>query len=177
MRHNRAGRCVDPDWGHDLPGPFDLAGRYFWALAIGMSFLNAAILKARSVRHVERDPALQPGYDTLIRGYLTWMNIPWVVMGLGVLVGGVPSVWQFFQPRDGNPFVLAWFASVFALWVVSADWIFRRGGAELIATHPGVLSYNVSSSCVVKFFWVMCLIGGVAGFTMMWTQKIPLPMP
>src|SRR5437867_2948756 len=88
---------------------FEIMSRYFWAIAIFVTCVNVVSLKRRSRRHIEANPELAKGYATLIRGYLLWMNIPWVVMGLGCTIGGIPAVWYFFRPRDGNPYVLAWF--------------------------------------------------------------------
>ncbi|MGD9366823.1 MAG: hypothetical protein PVH87_14070 [Desulfobacteraceae bacterium] len=72
-----------------------------------------------------------------------WMNIPWIVMGFGCTVGGVPSVWHYFRPSDGNPFVLAWFGSVFFLWIAGTIWLFFQNGAETLAKHPGAIEFRI----------------------------------
>lgn len=154
---------------------FEIMTRYFWAVAILVTGVNVAILKARSTRHIQANPELADGYATLIRGYLIWMNIPWIVMGIGCTVGGVPTVMHYFRPQDGDPYVLAWFASVFLLWIAGTYWLLFRGGAEMLVKHPGAFRTNISSPTVVKLLWFACLAGGVFGVIMMWTQDIPLP--
>ena len=109
---------------------FETMTRYFWVVAIIVTGINVAILKARSIRHIKANPELSDGYATILRGYLIWMNIPWIVMGIGCTVGGVPTGLHYFRPQDGNPYVLAWFASVFMLWIAGTYWLLFRGGAE-----------------------------------------------
>ncbi len=154
---------------------FEFASRYFWAAAIVMTAVNVAILKVRSTRYIQEDPERAEGYAVLFRGYLIWMSLPWVVMGIGCTFGGVRTVWRYLRPQDGDPYVLAWFASVFAVWIVVTCWLLFRGGAEMLIRHPGVLNVKTSNPTVVKLFWFVCLAGGVAGVIIMWTLNIPLP--
>jgi len=154
--------------------PFVIMTKWFWAVCILVMFLNAGIFKFRAKRHIQENPDLADGYRTIIRGWLIYGNIPWIVMGLGSLVGGVPSIDHFFRPRDGNPFVLAFFASVFQLWILSTYWIFFRRGAEMLVDHPGIFNVDFKSPIMVKLFWLLCLAGGIAGVTMMFIQDIPI---
>ena len=163
---------------------FEIMSRYFWIVAIVVTGVNVAVFKARSARYVHAKPELAEGYATLIRGYLIWMNVPWVVMGFGCTVGGIPTVWHYFRPQDGNPYVLAWFASVFLLWIAGTYWLFLKGGAETLVKHPGAIhvhapftkSRDISSSLAIKLLWCACLLGGILGVAMMWSQDIPLPI-
>ncbi len=152
-----------------------LMSRYFWAFAIAVSCINVVIFKVRSTRHIQANPELAEGYATLLRGYLFWMNLPWILMGIGCTVGGVPSVWHYFRPKDGNPYVLTWFASVFLLWILGTYWLFLKGGAEMLTKHPGMFKINISSPAIVKLFWLLSLAGGILGAIMMWRQDFPLP--
>jgi len=154
---------------------FEIVSRYAWALFILVTFANVAIYKARSIGHIRANPELAEGYARLLRGYLIWMNIPWVVMGIGCSVGQVPDVWHYFRPRDGNPYVLAWFASVFALWIAGTYWLLFRGGAEMLVKHPGAFGIKRLSPIMVKLYWFACLGGGILAVIMMWTRDIPLP--
>lgn len=97
------------------------------------------MFRKRAQEHIGKNPQLKEGYAALFRGYLFWMNLPWVIMGIGCTVGGIPSVWHYFRPRDGNPYVLAWFGSVFFLWVLGTFWLFLKSGAEMLAGHPGAI--------------------------------------
>lgn len=96
---------------------FDLLTTYFWVVAIILTSVNVASFKRRSRVQVQEKPELEHGYATLLRRYLIFLNLPWVVMGIGCTIGGVPSLLHYFRPTDGNPYVLAWFASIFLLWI------------------------------------------------------------
>jgi hypothetical protein len=154
---------------------FDAMSKYFWALAIVATGINVAIYRARSSKHIQENSELAEGYSRLLRGYFVWMNIPWVVMGAGCTFGEIPTIWHYFRPQDGNPYVLAWFASVFLVWLVGTFWLLFQGGAEMLVKHPGLFNVNISSPTKVKLFWLFCLAFGIFGVAMMWTQNIPLP--
>jgi hypothetical protein len=155
--------------------PFDIAERWFWAIAIAMTFVNVLMIRFRAKRHIRENPDLATGYSTIIRGLAIWGNIPWIVMGIGCLFGDVPSVWHFLRPSDGNPFVLAFFVSVFVIWILGSIWLFFRNGAELLVRHPGVLNMDFKDPLMLKLMWCVCLAGGIAGVIMVFTQNIPLP--
>jgi hypothetical protein len=148
----------------------------FWAAFILMTFVNGAIWWRRSREYRERDPSLTEGYRSLIRGYVTWGNIPWVVMGSGILFGGVPSMFHYFNPRYPNPFVAAFFGSIFVLWAAGTYWLFARGGAEQLINHPGLAQPSINSPLIIKVLWLLCLAGGVAGVTAMFIVQ-PQPPP
>ena len=89
--------------------------------------------------------------------------------------GGVPSVFHFFRPRDGNPFVLAFFASVFVEWVLGTYWLTYRGGAQMLVNHPGLFNVDLKTPRMVVFFWFLSLAGGILAVIMMFSREIPLP--
>jgi hypothetical protein len=149
--------------------------RHLWLLCIAATIINALIFWVRSRHHGYNDPSLEGGYCQLFWGILTWGNIPWVIMGLGILVGGVPSTFHYFRPRDGNPFVLAFFASVFIIWALGTYWLFVRNGAEMITRHPGLFNGDIKSPAFIKLFWCLCLAGGIVGAVAMFVTDIVPP--
>jgi hypothetical protein len=162
--------------------PFRIVSRYFWFIAIVVTGINVLVFMLRAKRYIKENPQLKEGYVALFRGYLLWLNIPWVVMGIGCTIGGVPSVWHYFRPRDGNPYVLAWFGSVFLLWVLGTFWLFDRGGAETLASHPGAIELktgfrhtDIANPTTIKIVWLLALAGGVAGVAFMWIMDVPIP--
>ena len=144
-------------------------------MLIVATFVNAIIMKKRSKVHIEKDPSLRDGYEKLFKGIITWGNLPWIVMGAGILFGGVPSMDYYFRPQDGNPFVIAVFISVFFLWVLGTYWLFLKSGAEFLIKHPGLFNHNFSSPMTLKLFWILCLAGGIAGVTMMFLMDTQMP--
>jgi hypothetical protein len=147
--------------------------KIFWLLAIGITFANAYMIRSRSREAIARKPELKEGYEKIFRGYLIYLNIPWIVMGIGILVGGASSVSDYFNPRAGNPFVLAFHLSVVVLWLLSIVWIYFRGGAEFLVAHPGVV--NIKSALALKFLFALMLLGGVFALIIMWSEGHQLP--
>ena len=154
---------------------YTIMTKWFWAVCIAVIFLNARILRFRAQRHIQENPDLADGYSTIIRGLVTWGNIPWIVMGIGCVLGGVPSIFHFFRPRDGNPFVLAFFGSAFIIWTLGTVWLLFRGGAEMLVKHPGLFSVDFKSPLMVKLFWFLCLAGGIYAVIMMFSTDIRVP--
>jgi hypothetical protein len=155
--------------------PLMILAKWFWVVFILLTVVNAVLLRFRAQRHIRENPDLADGYTTLIRGFVFWGNIPWVVMGIGTVFGGVPSLFQFLRPRDGNPFVLAFFGSIFFLWIMGTFWLLFRGGAEMLVKHPGVFNVDFKSPLMLKLLWVLCLAGGIMGVIAAFTMDVPVP--
>jgi len=154
---------------------FAIILKQFWIACILVTFVNGIIFHFRSRKRVKENPELTDGYRKIIKGFVLWGNIPWVVMGIGCTIGGIPSVFHFFNPKDVNPYVLAFFGSVVFIWAMGTYWLFLRGGAQMLVQHPGLLNYDIKSPTVVKLIWIACILGGIAGVLVMYTQNIPLP--
>jgi hypothetical protein len=153
-------------------GLFGVVNHYFWLLAIVISFVNAAIWWRRAQPQIEKSPQLEEGYRRLIRGWLIYSNIPWVVMGVGIVFGGIGGVFAYFNPSNG-PFVIAWYVSIVILWILSSTWLFAMRGAEKLIEHPGLLNLPSQSPFVIKAFFLVCLAGGVIALTMIALGKLP----
>jgi hypothetical protein len=157
------------------PGAVQLLFKHFWVAFILVTFLNAAIWWRRGSEYRQRDPSLTEDYRTLIRGFVTWVNAPWLIMGAGILFGGVPSIVDYFNPRYPNLFVAAFFASIVFLWLAGTHWLFARGGAEQLVRCPGLFNARLNSPGLIKIYWLMCLAGGIAGLIVMFFVDFPAP--
>src|SRR5580693_2773384 len=85
--------------------------RHAWVLFILVQCANGAIWWRRAQPRIAQNPALRDGYCRLIKSWLTYGNLPWLVMGAGILSGAVPSPFHYFNPRNG-PFVIAFYLTV-----------------------------------------------------------------
>ncbi|HEY8020928.1 MAG TPA: hypothetical protein VIH93_07495, partial [Thermoanaerobaculia bacterium] len=74
---------------------------------------------------------------------------------------------------DRNPFVLAWFGVVVALWLLGLYWLFARRGAEFLIEHPGLLRGNPKSPAIIRFFYCLMVAGGVVGLCFAFFSDIP----
>ena len=162
-------------WGNNEMNIEAGIGRWFWAVCIAVTLLNAAIFRARANRRIEEHPELEEGYGKIIKGFVIWTGLPWIVMGVSCTVGDVPTVLHYFRPRDGNPFVIAFFASAFFIYGLGTYWLFARNGAEMLTRHPGLFNFDFTSPRMVKLFWLLLVMGGIAAFLAMVLLDIPLP--
>src|SRR5436190_21486249 len=97
--------------------PETLIFRHAWFFFVLVTCANGATWWYRGRRKMAENPELRQGYRRLIRSWVIFQNLPWIVMGFGVLVGGVPSVFHYFSPRGGGPFVIAFWVTVVVLWI------------------------------------------------------------
>jgi hypothetical protein len=148
---------------------------HWWIFFIFVTSLNAAIFRLRAKRHMQQHPELAAGYATLTRGFLAWGNLPWIVMAVGSTIGGVPRIWHYFRPQNGNPYVLAFFASTIVIWILGFYWVFLRGGAEMLVKHPGMFERDFSKPSQVKLLYALAVAGGVFGTVLMFLLDFPLP--
>ena len=123
---------------------FSILSRYFWLLCLIISVFNYVV----GIRSLESmgpsDPRASVAAVALRRWFLVVSDLPWLVMGWAILVGGVPNIWYFFRPQDRNPYVLVWFAIIFATAAWFAFWVFILAGAEKVALLQPV---------EVKWYW------------------------
>lgn len=112
---------------------FSIVGRYFWLLCLIISAINYAVGMRSLASMGPSDPRASAAAVALRRWFVVVSDLPWIVMGWAILVGGVPNIWYFFRPQDRNPYVLVWFATVFAIFVWFAFWVFILAGAEKVA--------------------------------------------
>ena len=146
-----------------------------FSLCILAMFVNAIVFKVRSKKYIRENPELEEGYSALIRGFLVWGNIPWLVMGLGMTIGNIPSTYHYFRPQDGNPYVQAFFGSILLIWLMGTYWLFFKNGAETLIKYPGFFRTKLESPWMIKAYWILCLVGGIIGVVLMWNQDVKIP--
>jgi hypothetical protein len=149
--------------------------RHAWIPFILVTCFHAFTWRRNSRKFVAEKPELGPSYDQLIRGLLIYGNIPWAIMGAGILIGGVPSTFHYFNPRNG-PWVAAFYVSVVALWILTVRWIYFLDGAEQLVACPGLLQSPLPITPTLIKVWVgLSIAFGVAGLSVMLTQNIQTP--
>ncbi len=111
---------------------FQLIGRYFWLVCIVITFFNYRQALGSTPAGGARIDPLRGVY---LRRVALFSVLPWIVMGAGVLFGGVKDVWAYFRPQDGDPWVLAWFATLLVLAIANAAWVFFADGARKVRQY------------------------------------------
>jgi len=156
-----------------------LITKWFWAICILVAFANAALFWMRARKKIAAQPELKRDYLTIIRGFVVYGSIPWAIVGIGVLSRQMPTSIHVVRPRDGNPFVLAFYASFFILWFATTHWIFFRGGAQQLANCSDIWTWRpnplLQSARAVKAWWILCSIGAFFAVIMAFVQTTPLP--
>ncbi|SRR5712692_8832245 len=146
----------------------------FWVIAIGVTCVNAYLLRSRARKEIERNPELAEDYAQLLKGYLVFLNIPWLVMGLGILLGGTRGVFDYFDPRSGNFYVIAFHITIIVLWALTIFWVYLAGGAEFLVRYPGVMNVDINSPLVLKLLFALMLTGGIVAEIAMWSGRLPV---
>jgi hypothetical protein len=148
--------------------PFDLIVNNFWVFLILASVYSAFLLKFRSRKFIEQQPELREGYDRLIVGELVYLNIPWVIAGVGIVFGNVPGFFSYFAPSDGNLFILAFQVSIVVLCLFTFWWVYFKGGAEFLVEHPGVFTQEIKSPVLLKLLIGAALAFGMGTIVSIW---------
>ena len=147
-----------------------------WILFIVAILINGFLFKSRSKTHIAENPDLEKGYNDIFKGYILLGSIPWLIVGIGNLTGITRSITDYFFPRQMNPMVLCFHASLILLLLLSIWWVYFRGGAEFIERHPGFFvrrgmgGRRDLTAKQVKQFLPLMLLGGMIALVMMWTS-------
>ncbi len=115
------------------------------------------------------------GYKKLVLGFIVWGNIPWVVMGLSFLDGGVTSIEEFLRPREGNLWVLGWYLLVVFLWGLELWWLFFRDGAKALVDHPGLFNIPLSKPSHVKILSCVGVLAGIVAMVIAFGHDMLVP--
>lgn len=159
--------------------PFGLIGHWFWIVFLLVGLANYRRASAQARERFAADPQRAEHAQRLLRQFALLMALPWLLMGAGIVVGGVPDIWHYFRPQDGHPWVLAWFATVAALQLAFTVWVFVSDGATTMVDYglTGLLGNRRSPATARGIRWIAA--GGPL-FMALWlwlvvTMNAPLP--
>lgn len=165
----------------EAPLIFKVMTKYFWLAALIVTAINVLAMRRRGAKLYKDDEEELQRFSEFLWWFGLWLGLPWIVMGVGITVGGVPGVWHYFRPRDGNFWVLAWWVSVLLMWAYTFYWVYLGGGAEKLAKYEVVWYHGlgkrgpVKSTLKIKLAVGAMLAGGIIAGIVMWMKDIPLP--
>ena len=151
-----------------------LMSKYFWIVFIVVTFLNVYMMKKKVKEEVVKNPHLEQGNNQIFKVMLTWGNLPWVVMGIGIITKNVPTVFHYFRPQDNNFNVWAFYASIFLVYGLLAKWIFFKGGASFLLEHTAAFNNKFKSITLIKVFIVLALLMNVVVIIAMYQMDFPV---
>jgi hypothetical protein len=153
----------------------EVLSKYFWIALMAVTVVNGLMFKLRYRKHIQNDPQLSADFSKLIRGFIIWWNLPWVVMGAGILLGQLPTMWHCFSGVRDNPFALAWWVSILIAVLVSMYWAFSGAPDRICARLKEMRLLAPFSPIAIKLFLVGALIMTVVLFARAYTGKIRMP--
>lgn len=148
---------------------FLLIARYFWAVLLVVSAINAVVLRRRFRAYAAEHPEREAGYRLALRWFVAVNLLLWGWMGLGIVVGGVPQVFAYLIPLAGGPYVLVWHMLYVALWFLALVWVLFLDGAEFLVAHPGLLRTKVSNPRLIKIMLGLMSVGVLLVELVLWS--------
>lgn len=149
--------AVNDNQAGGLMDLFEIFSRYFWAIAIAITAINHVILLNRISASNEA-----PEVVNAARAYLpkvTFASLPcWLIMAVGTLTGGMPTVWHVFRPQDGNAYVLAFLAYAGLLALANA-WYSTFGEGAFAAWSFMRIANSNRLFAWVRPVWLFKLLG------------------
>ncbi|HVK56448.1 MAG TPA: hypothetical protein VM532_15655 [Burkholderiales bacterium] len=157
-----------------MPPFFRLLSEYFWLIALSFSAFNY-----RKARGAIATSQASKGAIYLQR-FALCASLPWVVMGLGQILGFTPTIWHYFRPQDGNPFVIAWLAVILVLTCAYAWWVLFAGGAQKVRDLNLMAALGQHSSKPPSLLFVKLFAAFGPLFFPLWlymvvSMNVPLP--
>jgi hypothetical protein len=120
--------------------------KYIWIFLIIGTFMSASMVKTFSLPYIATKPSLKKGYDKIFLFTVTIGNIPFIIIGIGMLTGYTNDISDYIK-LTLNPVVICFQISMLSMTVYLEYWIHFKGGAKFLEQHPGVLNgYRVRKS-------------------------------
>jgi hypothetical protein len=82
---------------------------------------------------------------------------------------------EYFAPRQMNPIVLLFHATIIMIWILSIKWIYFQNGVEFLEKHPGIFRNDLKAK-QLKWFFPLMLAGGIIAMIMMWVKNPGIPI-
>jgi len=158
------------------PPPLRLVFAYFWVVALAVTVVNY-VKARRGLNAATLRPDRMADGQRYLRTFAVMSAIPWAVMGLGQQSGHTPTVFHYFRPQDGNPFVFAWLAVIFLQACVQAWWVlFADGAAKIEAVGLwSAIGFGTPPTWVIKL-----MAGAGPFFILLWAGLLSMmdaPIP
>lgn len=113
--------------------PFDLLSKWFWLLSIILAF-QYLYTPQKMRENFETDEDFME-FRSIRRRIFIFSIIPWMVMGVGILYGGVSDIWQYFPSRESSLYVSVFYLVVFVELAFFTIWVLFMGGAKPAAKY------------------------------------------
>ena len=109
--------------------------QYFWIFIVFVIAANGVVWRIAARDRINADPLLRKPLNRLYGGFVFWLSLPFLMMGLSIISGGVDNVLDYLTADIGNPHILGLYALIFAEDALFIYWVFFRRGDHFLALH------------------------------------------
>jgi len=97
------------------------------------------------------------------------LTMPGVVMGFGLTIGGVPSVFSYVVPWGSGAWVWSFWCCVLLVVAVQTYWLYFGRGAEFLVAHRSLIpGWIPSTPRRLKIFYGLVLAWNIVFFAALW---------
>ena len=141
--------------------------KYFSIFCLFILLIQAGLEALRNALITRNMPERRQGYQRLVTFYMLMMGLPFLVLSIGTLTQGIPSLFYLFLLGEANFFSWAFFGILFLEYVFLLAWVWQFGGAEFLVMHPGLFIFRgFSSTRKAKFKVTAMVFGGLIAMTL-----------
>ncbi len=153
------------------PSEMPLYWVHCWAIYAFVNFLAFAMIWPIKKKSFPQEPRLISRYRRVYWSVIFLQNLPWLLMGVGILFGGVGSIINFGVFWQPNIVVSAWWITLMALAAAGVLWL-NYGGAEELAKCPGIPLVPVGDVQKIKLYTVPAILMFPLFFTLWQNTKV-----
>lgn len=136
--------------------------RYFWIVCIVVLFATAAFWRMEAKDRIRADPTLRQPMNRLYGGFVFWLSLPFLVMGLGIVTGNVDTVFHYMSLDTDNPYIIGFLFLLFAEDALFMYWVFFQHGDQRLALHTEIAHARPKFRAAARFLAIaLPLVHGV----------------
>lgn len=155
--------------------------RHFWIAFIAVTLVNVFIFRKRAQTRFQNDPALLASANRLLWGFAFWGNLPWLLMGIGIMNGQVPGIHDFLWAAQENAYVRLWYGAMAGLLALGSLWMYFGRGVQSVS-KVAIEANPIWTPKVVGWAWAGAVLWNVVLGTAMFRnfmgfQPSGLPVP
>lgn len=117
----------------------DYALKNVWLICIVATVINAFLFRYRVEHYIAEDPERERGYNDMLKVMLVFLNMPWVIIGIGNSNGMTSSIVEYTYLHPSPPIVQIFYAYILITLLIIGRWVIYGSGAEFLERHPGLL--------------------------------------
>ena len=158
---------------------FSFISKYFWVIGAFVMLFN--LRASPQLREdLMRDPVFAWEHRRLKQRYTLLLLLPWIIMGLGIMSGGVHSVWSYLRPQDLDAWVLGLHAYNLLLAAACLVWAVWFRGARTIAKHHLFEAYFFGKPVTIteqraRLFALLMFVGYIVSIVSLALSDVKIP--